>query len=112
MTSALEQIIKVVECERRQPMQVGFGYAFERNFLHDTLPWPICAPAPHTAHTGDGEGKHEGRFDGSSLSPPPRGVKFDGSKADRSAPEILEPMRRQLGVAYSVLDVLVTEPGL
>jgi len=70
MTSALEQIIKVVECERRQPMQVGFGYAFERNFLHDTLPWPICAPAPHTAHTGDGEGKHEGRFDGSSLSPP------------------------------------------
>jgi len=84
MTSALEQIIKVVECERRQPMQVGFGYAFERNFLHDR--WHQFVPPP--------------------------GVKFDGSKADRSAPEILEPMRRQLGVAHSVLDVLVTEPGL
>src|SRR5262249_4490612 len=47
----------------------------------------------------------------SNRPPPPRGVKFDGSKADRSAPEILEPMRRQLGVAHGVLNVLVTEPG-
>jgi hypothetical protein len=35
-----------------------------------------------------------------------------GSKADRSAPEVLEPMRRQLGVAHGVLDVLVIEMGL
>jgi hypothetical protein len=29
-----------------------------------------------------------------------------------STPEVLEPMRRQLGVAHRVLDVLVTEPSL
>src|SRR5262249_37316063 len=30
--------------------------------------------------------------------------------ADRSAPEVLEPIRSQLGVAHGVLDVLVPEP--
>jgi hypothetical protein len=34
------------------------------------------------------------------------------SKADRSAPEVLEPMRCQLGVAHRMLDVLVTEVRL
>jgi hypothetical protein len=38
MGPAFEQIIKVSECERRQPMQVSSGYAFERIFLHDTIP--------------------------------------------------------------------------
>jgi hypothetical protein len=37
---------------------------------------------------------------------------IDASIADRSAPEVLEPMRRQLGVAHRVLDVLVAEPSL
>jgi hypothetical protein len=32
--------------------------------------------------------------------------------AEASAPEVFEPMRRQLGVAHRVLDVLVTEIGL
>jgi hypothetical protein len=30
----------------------------------------------------------------------------------RSAPEILEAIRRKLGVAHGVLDVLVAEPSL
>jgi len=39
------------------------------------------------------------------------GVNYFWSRAV-STPEILEPMRPQLGVAHGVLDVLVTEPGL
>src|SRR5262249_33694262 len=109
MTSALEQIIKVVECERRQPMQVGFGYAFERNFLHDTSPLAyLCTRSPHRGWRG--QARREVRWH--QFVPPPRGAKFDGAKPDRSAPEILEPMRRQVGVAHGVLDVLVSEPGL
>jgi hypothetical protein len=34
-----------------------------------------------------------------------------GSSRDLS-PEVLEPIRRQLGIADRMLDVLVTEPGL
>src|SRR2546425_1907083 len=39
------------------------------------------------------------------------GVNYFWSRAV-STPEVLEPMRCQLGVAHSVLDVLVTEVGL
>jgi hypothetical protein len=37
---------------------------------------------------------------------------IDASIADQSAPEVLEPIRGQLGVPNGVLDVLVAEPSL
>src|SRR5207248_6628342 len=52
------------------------------------------------------------RFDGTILSPSSREPWIDGSKAARTAPKVLEPMRRQLGVAHRVLDVFVAEPCL
>src|SRR5262245_57500536 len=47
-----------------------------------------------------------------SLRTPTPRVMIDASIADRSAPEVLEPIRRQLGVAHGVLDVLVPQPSL
>src|SRR5438067_527206 len=46
-----------------------------------------------------------------SASSPPRRCAIERS-AHRLSPEVLEPVRRQLGVAHRVLDVLVTEIGL
>jgi hypothetical protein len=37
---------------------------------------------------------------------------IDASIADRSAPEVLEPIWCQLGVPNGMLDVFVAEPGL
>src|SRR5262249_9420611 len=52
-----------------------------------------------------------GRMPSFSLTISPV-IRHSDSKADGSAPEVLKPIRSQLGITHSVLDVLVAEPGL
>jgi hypothetical protein len=79
-----------------------------RTAPHSDRPAASLTPrhAPGTALRGEGMAHASWESRWHHFVPVPLGRAHDPcSKADRSAPDVLEPMRRQLGVAHRVLDV-------
>src|SRR5262249_8134237 len=81
------------------------------DFIFVALRVRASAPASRSAHS-EGPAQTISSCGSQPLRTPTSGVMIDASIADRSAPEVLEPMRRQLGVPNGMLDVLVPEPSL